>query len=74
MSAELKAAIERNDPAAVRAALESISDVNAKLFSGKNAVVVACEVGAERALEVLLDAKAKVAALRPDFLFSSHWG
>src|SRR5262245_44591366 len=60
MSAALKTAIESNDPAAVRDALGSVKDVNAKLFDGRSAVAMACENGADQALAALLDAKAKV--------------
>jgi ankyrin repeat protein len=60
MSAALKTAVEANDPAAVREALQSVPDVNAKLFDGKNAVAVACALGADRALAALLEVKAKV--------------
>jgi ankyrin repeat protein len=60
MSAALKTAIEANNPAAVRDALGSVKDVNAKLFDGKSAVALACEIGADQALAALLEAKAKV--------------
>jgi uncharacterized protein len=60
MSAALKIAIETNDRDAVRGALGSVPDLNARLFEGKSAVAVACGLGADRALEALLDAKAKV--------------
>jgi ankyrin repeat protein len=60
MSAALKSAIESNDPTAVREALGSVKDVNAKLFDGQTAVVLACKLGADQALAALLEAKAKV--------------
>src|SRR5690349_7483031 len=60
MSAPLKAGIETNNPAAVREALKSVEDINAKLFGSKNAVALACELGADEALAALLEAKAKV--------------
>jgi ankyrin repeat protein len=60
MSAALKSAIESNNPAAVRDALGSVKDINAKLFDGRTAVALACKVGADQALVALLEAKAKV--------------
>ena len=60
MSTALKSAIESNNPDAVRDALSTVNDINAKLFDGKSAVTLACELGADQALEALLEAKAKV--------------
>src|SRR5579859_6681261 len=70
MSASLKAGIETNDPAAVREALKSVEDINAKLFGHKNAVALACELGADQALAALLEAKAKVQAKHGEHPFA----
>lgn len=60
MSVALKSAIESNNPAAVRDALGDVKDINAKLFDGQTAMTLACKLGADRALDALLEAKAKV--------------
>ena len=60
VSIALKSAIESNNPDALRDALSTVSDINVKLFNGKSAVTLACELGADQALDALLEAKAKV--------------
>ena len=60
MSTALKSAIESNNPDAVRNALTTVTDINGKLFDGQTAVALACTLGADQALDALLEAKAKV--------------
>jgi ankyrin repeat protein len=60
MSKELKAAIEANDADAVRAAAGKVKDLNRKLPGSTTPVLLACKVGADRALEALVKAGAKV--------------
>ncbi|HWQ91746.1 MAG TPA: ankyrin repeat domain-containing protein, partial [Clostridia bacterium] len=53
MSKALKAAIEANDPEAVRVALKTVKDINRKLSGAKTPLLHACEKGADQVLEVL---------------------
>lgn len=54
MSKALKAAIEANDADVVRQALKSVKDRNRKLPGAKAPLPYACEVGADKVLEVLI--------------------
>ena len=58
MSKALKAAIEANDPEAVRKALKGVKDINRKLPSANKPLLYACEHGADKVLEVLFEAGA----------------
>jgi hypothetical protein len=58
MSQALKAAIEANDPEAVRTVLNKVKDVNRKLPGAKAPLLHACEQGADQVLEVLFAASA----------------
>src|SRR5438552_2786683 len=54
MSKALKASIEANDAEAVRKALKTVTDVNRKLPGANTPLLYACEKGADRVLEVLV--------------------
>src|SRR2546427_3898927 len=58
MSKALKAAIEANEPEAVRKALKGIKDINRKLPGAKAPLLYACAKGADKVLEVLFEAGA----------------
>src|SRR5260221_13764728 len=58
MSKALKAAIEANEPEAVRNALKSVRDVNRKLPGAKAPLLYACAMGADKVLEALFAAGA----------------
>jgi len=58
MSKALKAAIEANDPDAVRKALNGIKDINRKIPGANKPLLYACEKGADKVLEVLFEAGA----------------
>ena len=58
MSKALIAAIEANDPEAVRAALKGIKDINRKLPGANKPLLYACEKGADKVLEILFQAGA----------------
>jgi hypothetical protein len=58
MSKVLKAAIEANDPDAVRKALKGVKDINRKIPGAKAPLLFACEKGADKVLEVLYEAAA----------------
>ena len=58
MSKALKAAIEANDPEAVRKALIGIKDINRKIPGANKPLLYACEKGADKVLEVLFEAGA----------------
>jgi hypothetical protein len=55
MSKALIAAIETNDPEAVRAALKGVKDINRKLPGANKPVLYACEKGADKVLDVLFE-------------------
>ena len=65
MSKTLKAAIETNDPEAVRAACAKVKDINRRLPKANTPLLYACKTGADKVLEVLLDAGA-IAGKRGD--------
>ena len=58
MSKALKAAIEANDPEAVRQALKGVKDINRKIPGANKPLLYACEKGADKVLEVLFEAGA----------------
>jgi len=58
MSKALKAAIEANDPEAVRKAVKGIKDINRKLPGARAPLLYACEKGADKVLAALFDAGA----------------
>jgi uncharacterized protein len=58
MSKALIAAIDANDPEAVRAALKEVKDINRKLPGLNKPLLYACEKGADKVLDVLFDAGA----------------
>src|SRR5438128_5238525 len=58
MSKALKAAIEANDPDAVRKAIKTVKDINRRLPGLKSPLLYACENGADQVLEVLFEAGA----------------
>jgi ankyrin repeat protein len=58
MSKALKAAIEANDPEAVRQVLKTVKDVNRKLPGAMPPLLYACARGADKVLEPLLQAGA----------------
>ncbi|MCO5051846.1 MAG: ankyrin repeat domain-containing protein [Verrucomicrobiae bacterium] len=58
MSKALKAAIEANDPEAVRKAVEGVKDINRKLSGARAPLLYACEKGADKVLEALFQAGA----------------
>jgi ankyrin repeat protein len=60
MSKALKAAIEHNDPDQVRKAVRSVKDLNRKMPGSATPILLACAVGADRVLEPLVEAGAKV--------------
>jgi ankyrin repeat protein len=58
MSKALIAAIDANDPEAVRSALKGIKDINRKLPGTNKPLLYACEKGADQVLEILFEAGA----------------
>jgi ankyrin repeat protein len=58
MSKALKAAIEANNPEAVRRAVKGIKDINRKLPGARAPLLYACEKGADKVLEALFEAGA----------------
>ncbi|HEX5219758.1 MAG TPA: ankyrin repeat domain-containing protein [Verrucomicrobiae bacterium] len=58
MSKALKAAIEANDPEAVRKAVKHVKDINRKLPGARAPLLYACEKGADQVLEALFEAGA----------------
>jgi ankyrin repeat protein len=58
MSKALKAAIEANDPDAVRKALKGVKDLNRKIPGANKPLLYACEKGADKVLEILFEAGA----------------
>src|SRR5437868_6492477 len=60
MSKALKEAIEANDAAATTKAAAKVKDLSRKLPDSTTPVLLACELGADKALEALLAAGAKV--------------
>lgn len=63
MSEDLKKAIEANDAEATRAATQKVKNWFRELPNARPPVPYACERGANRALEVLLEAGAPFARL-----------
>src|SRR5215218_4138389 len=59
MSKALKEAIEKNDPAAAAKAVKAVKDLNRRMAGATTPVLYACQKGADRVLDVLLDAGAK---------------
>ena len=60
MSKQLKAAIEANDPAATQVALKNVKDINRRLPGADTPLHYACQMGADRVLEILVKAGARV--------------
>ena len=58
MSKGLKAAIESNDPSAVRTALRSVKDVNRRMTGANKPLLYACEKGADKVVAALFEAGA----------------
>jgi len=58
MSKALKAAIEANNPEAVRKALKGVKDVNRRIPGANTPLLYACEKGADKVLEVLFESGA----------------
>ena len=58
MSKALKAAIEVNDPEAIRQAVKGVKDINGKLPGANKPLLYACEKGADKVLEALFEAGA----------------
>jgi len=70
MSKQLKAAIERNDPGLAREALKTVKDLNRKIAGGTTPLLLACTVGADKVLPVLVEAGARVQGI--DSYVGSH--
>src|SRR5688500_1826283 len=60
MSKQLKSAIEQNDPDAARKAVKTVKDLNRRMAGSTTPVLLACSVGADRVLPVLVEAGAAV--------------
>jgi ankyrin repeat protein len=58
MSKALKAAIDANDPDAVRKALTTVKDLNRTLPGANKPLLYACEKGADKVIELLVNAGA----------------
>jgi ankyrin repeat protein len=60
MSKQLKLAIEQNDPELARKAVKTVKDLNRKLPGSTTPLLLACTVGADKVLPVLVEAGARV--------------
>jgi ankyrin repeat protein len=58
MSKALKEAIEQNDPDKVRQAAAKVKDLNRKVAGSTTPILLACQVGADKVLEALVEAGA----------------
>jgi len=60
MSKQLKLAIEQNDPELARKAVKTVKDLNRKLPGSMTPLLLACTLGADKVLPVLVESGARV--------------